>query len=657
MILISIALAFFYWVIESLIHSFLLEGGTLLSHILSRDPDEIWMRLLVVFFLILNGILAQMIMTKRQQMEKVLFERKRMDLILSSVRTGFLLINQDMTIAWANDYLREMFFKDEPIGQICHVFFQSRENPCDSCGTIRAFSTGEMQEFESFNPDYGRWYHVVSQPIKDGSGTVVSVLESMTDITNRKRFEEEAQRSIQELKESFELQEEGVVVTDLEGRFIQVNSAICNMLGYSEEELLHMTFKDITHPDDLQIDLSYVRRMLSGEINSFVMEKRYLHKGGDVLWILLNASIIRDSDGNPGYFIGQIQNITDRRRASVIDYTGRKKTDHEENALTELDQIFNTIPTGMCLIDTDFNLLRVNRAFLNMFDLREEDVKGLKCDGIWEDPLCRTDGCPLRRILSGENFFEYEIERKVDDKSLTCIVTSVPFRSPEGEIRGIIKSYTDITDVRQLEKEVINISEIERQNIGQELHDELGQRLAGISFRIEALKEIMEEKSYPETPDMREISTLIQETNDQVRNLIRGIYPVKVEHNALQFAIEELAAETERVYGVSCHVERKGRSSINDFTKITHLYYIAKESVNNAIKHSKAGNIMISLTVDEDSFDMSIKNDGVSINEENADGRGLGLKIMQYRAKIIGARLDMKMEEGWFSVRVYRNIS
>lgn len=628
-----------------------------MSHILSSDPDEIWMRLLVVFFLILNGILAQMIMTKRQQMEKVLFDRKQMDLILSSVRTGFLLINPDMTIAWVNDYLREMFFKDEPIGQLCHAFFQSRENPCDSCGTIKAFSTGKTQEFESFNPDYGRWYHVVSQPIKDGSGNVVRVLESMTDITNRKRLEDEAQKSIQELKDYFELQEDGMVVTDLEGKFIQVNAAICTMLDYSEEELLHMTFKEITHPDDLNIDLSYVRRMLSGEIDSFIMEKRYIHKRGHVLWILLNASIIRDSDGNPDYFIGQIQNITDRKRASVIDYTERKKTEHEKNkALTELDQIFNTIPAGMCLIDTDFNLLRVNRAFLNMFDLKEEDIKGLKCDGIWEDPLCRTDGCPLRRILSGENFFEYEIERKVDGKSLTCIVTSVPFRSPEGEIKGIIKSYTDITDVRQLEKEIINISEIERLNIGQELHDELGQRLAGISFRIEALKEIMEEKSYPETPDVREISTLIKETNEQVRNLIRGIYPVKVEHNALQFAIEELAAEIERVYGVSCHVERKGRSSINDFTKITHLYYIAKESVNNAIKHSKAENIMISLTVDDSSFDMSIKNDGVPIDEENAEGRGLGLKIMQYRAKILGARLDMKMENGWFSVRVYRNI-
>jgi diguanylate cyclase (GGDEF)-like protein/PAS domain S-box-containing protein len=101
----------------------------------------------------------------------------------------------------------------------------------------------------------------------------------------------------------------------LDGRWLKVNPALCRITGYAEEELLARTFQAITHPDDLEDQLGFVRRLLLGEITTFEMEKRYLHKNGSIVWILLTASIVTGSAGQPLYLVTQIQDITDRKRA------------------------------------------------------------------------------------------------------------------------------------------------------------------------------------------------------------------------------------------------------------------------------------------------------------------------------------------------------
>ena len=129
--------------------------------------------------------------TGRKRAEETLEkERKRMEVILSALNTGLSLINPDMTIAWVNQKIREMFPGREPVGQVCHVFYESRATICDGCGTLRAFMDGKVCESEQLVPATGRWYYIISQPIKDTAGRVVNVLEGITDITERKQAEE-----------------------------------------------------------------------------------------------------------------------------------------------------------------------------------------------------------------------------------------------------------------------------------------------------------------------------------------------------------------------------------------------------------------------------------------------------------------------------------
>ncbi|MBA2269066.1 MAG: PAS domain S-box protein [Chthoniobacterales bacterium] len=135
-----------------------------------------------------------------------------------------------------------------------------------------------------------------------------------TDI-ERARVVEELREAEQRFRSSFGDAAIGMGLVGTDGRWLQVNRSLCGILGYSERELLGKTFQDITHPDDLETDLTQVRQVLNGEIDTYQMEKRYFHKLGHVVWILLNVSLVRDYQGSPLYFISQLQNVTKSKQA------------------------------------------------------------------------------------------------------------------------------------------------------------------------------------------------------------------------------------------------------------------------------------------------------------------------------------------------------
>ena len=144
---------------------------------------------------------------------------------------------------------------------------------------------------------------------------LASIATQVALAIERKRAEELLRESEERFSSAFEYASIGIALVAVNGRWLRVNQALCELVGYSEEELLEKTFQDITHPEDLETDLYNVRQILSGEIRSFQMEKRYFHKLGHVIWILLSVSLVRDHQGKPRHFISQIQDITERKRA------------------------------------------------------------------------------------------------------------------------------------------------------------------------------------------------------------------------------------------------------------------------------------------------------------------------------------------------------
>lgn len=163
-------------------------------------------------------------------------------------------------------------------------------------------------------PHRGRTYTQRLAPVTDAAGTVVAGFGYTQDVTGARAAEEALRESELQNRLTFEHAPIGKAIVELDGTWRQVNAALCELTGYTEDQLLQMTFQDITHPDDLDLDLAHLGRLVDGEIRSYQIEKRYLTASGQVVWVLLSVALVRSDDGAPLYFISQIVDITATKR-------------------------------------------------------------------------------------------------------------------------------------------------------------------------------------------------------------------------------------------------------------------------------------------------------------------------------------------------------
>jgi PAS domain S-box-containing protein len=205
---------------------------------------------------------------------------------------------------------------------------------------------------------------ITSHPIAfDGKNARLVVA---TDVTERKRTEEALRLSEERFSSAFQYAAIGMALVSLDGRWLKVNRALSQIVGYSSEELLAKTFQEITYPDDLETDLEYVRRMLAGEIPAYQMEKRYFHKNGHVVWVLLSVSLVKGQPDQESYFISQIQDITERKKAEDALQANEEK--FRNLAETASDAIISA--------DSHGNIIYFNRAAEHTFGYSSDEAVG-----------------------------------------------------------------------------------------------------------------------------------------------------------------------------------------------------------------------------------------------------------------------------------------
>jgi two-component system, LuxR family, sensor kinase FixL len=211
------------------------------------------------------------------------------------------------------------------------------------------------------------------------------------------------------------------------------------------------------------------------------------------------------------------------------------------------------------------------------------------------------------------------------------------------EVEGIAR---DITERKRLEKEILEISNREQQRIGHDLHDGVCQQLAGIAYRMDILADQLQEKNFTEAPEAGRIGGLINEAITQTRSVARGLFPVHLEENGLILTLEELATNATNLFKIKCNLVCEEPAPRLENAVAVHLYYIAQEAVLNAVKHGKAACVIISLKQDDGHFSLSIQDDGIGFQMTNGNATGMGVRIMHYRARTIGATLDLKSSPG-----------
>jgi PAS domain S-box-containing protein len=207
--------------------------------------------------------------------------------------------------------------------ELAALTFQEITHPDDlqaDLDHLRRLTPGEIHSFQ-MEKRYRRkngsavWVHLTASTVRDESGKPKYYVGIIEDIEDRKRAEQALRESERRFKNTFENAAVGMAHVGLDGRFIRFNGSLCRITGYPAEELSGLTFQEITHQDDLGVDLAHIRAILKGEKAYYSTEKRYIHKDGSLVWINLTVSLQREDQGEPKYFISVIEDISERKRA------------------------------------------------------------------------------------------------------------------------------------------------------------------------------------------------------------------------------------------------------------------------------------------------------------------------------------------------------
>ncbi|MBA4147212.1 MAG: response regulator [Verrucomicrobia bacterium] len=309
-------------------------------------------------------------------------------------------------------------------------------------------------------------------------------------------------------------------------------------------------------------------------------------------------------------------------------------------------------------------------------DTFDDERREVSAEGWALDPTPLREevlACGPRLILRSEPAFEHKNLRPFGDKNRPSASILIVLVRNGTQVLGFfsIQSYSpnaynqeDLDTLQaladycggaferiRLQKEILEISSREQRRLGQLLHDGICQHLAGISFLTEILGDKLEEKQAPEAADSRKICNLIDDALIQTRGIARGLFPVQLEENGLVSALQELIFNSESLFKIRCTFRCKEPVLLRDNALAEHLYYIAHESLMNAVKHGAAKHISISLEPGEKHNTLSVRDDGVGMHaqngngNENRSGKGMGLHIMNYRAQMIGAKLTIEAQQ------------
>ena len=456
------------------------------------------------------------------------------------------------------------------------------------------------------------------------------------DISGRKRMETRIQESEERFRLAFEDAATGMTLVDLDGRFMKVNRSLCEIVGYSSAELTTLTFPEITHPDDLETDLVYVRRLLSEEIRTYQFQKRYLHKQGHSVWIQLNVSLVRDTKERPQYFIAQIQDISERKQMEI------KMQESEQR----FRLAFEDAVIGMTLFAVDGHFLKANRSLCDILGYTFAELNALTFHEITHPDDLEIGTRYIRQLLAKE-IRSCQFQKRYIHKqghSIWVLISISLVRDLKDRPQYFIAQIQDISDRKKAVIELIKSLQ-DKEVMLQEFHHRVKNNLQVIcsllNLQSRYLKEEKIIRAFKETQNRVKSMALVHQQLYQSDNLSEIV---------LSSYVKQLIGNLSRAYSITSEIEY--RLEIGDFEldldTAVPCGLIINEIVINAIKYAftakQRGEILIHARANsENNLALTIEDNGVGLKPDydSQTSKSLGLRLVKSLTEQLQGKLDI----------------
>lgn len=520
-----------------------------------------------------------------------------------------------------------------------------------------------------------QWLEWDVRPWHSSEGVIGGLLMYTADITLRKKTEQKLSISEEQFRGAFEYSATGIAIVSLEGNWVRVNNAVCNILGYTSEELMTMSFQDITHNEDLNPDLNLVEELIAGKRTFYTLEKRYIHKDGHVIWAILAVSMVRDSTGKPLHFISQITDISEQKIAQKALESTLNKLESLLDASTQVS-IIGTTTDG---IITTFNkgaenLLGYNKEQM----LFRESPATFHLAGEIEQRGEELSEQLQKKVAGFDVFVEMAKAQRFETREWTYVKkdgTTFPVQLTVTAVKenGIIVGYlgiaADISAIKRIENEIKSLLDVASdqnarlKNFAHIVSHNLKSHSGNISILIDLLI-----ADHPELKDNEIVQGLLTASKN-LNDTISHLNEVVLMNTTVQDNIKPLNLKKhvdtaiQNVYALARNNEVEIITEVNDEVTVlgveAYIDSIILNFITNAIKYSspeRKSYLRITSSVSLSGVALTFEDNGIGMDLKkvqqklfgmyktfhgNSDARGIGLFITKNQIEALGGKIEV----------------